>query len=450
MDYRKLKIVLLTSGSPFHNAGILSYDIYKSLKNEGHTVLLIARDYNEKFKGEMKSVFSKKESFVRNLGYRVKNRLSVIRKKDPDYCMFSLKEEKNYIATSRILDQIPFNPDLFIYLFPHRFLNSRNLFELNQQTNAPVCIMPIDMAQFTGGCHYANDCEGFKWQCGNCPGIFSKQDNDITYRNLAYKKKYINQTNLFTLTNSWMNNHIRQSSIFRGKPAYRINYVIDEKTFSPGEKSAAKKLFGVPENKKIIFFGATAVHEKRKGFSYLVDAIRLLHQDLNAEERGMVGIAIAGQMSKEIKSLFPIEVFELGHLTFEQLCHAFRMADVFVSPSIQEAGSMMVIQSMMCGTPVVAFEMGNAADFIMNDITGYRAPLYDTRKFEEGIRSILMKTPDEMKTMSVQCRNLAFNKSSYKSFEHDFMNNYHQFIKNGNKNNAKDYIINIQGFSKTI
>jgi len=428
MECKKLKIVLLTSGSPYANAGILSYDIYKSLKNAGHTIILLARDYDERFETDMKSVFGKNESFVYNLINRVENRLNT-KKVDSEYCMFSLSEGKNNITTKKILKKIPFTPDLFIFLFTRRFLNSKNLFELNQQTGAPICIVPVDMALFTGGCHYSNDCEEYKKQCGNCPGLFSKNAKDITYTNLALKKKHVNQTKLYTLTNTWMSSLIKQSSIFNGKPNFPINYVINESIYCPGDKAEAKNLFGIPVNKNIIFFGATAVHEKRKGFSYLTEAIKLLYNDLIETERSSIGIAIAGKISNEIKSLFPIDVFELGHLTHEQLGKAFRMADLFVSPSIQEAGSMMVIQSMMCGTPVVAFEMGNAADYIINGITGYRAPLYDTEKFKEGIRSLLMKSPEEKKIISMQCNELAISKSSYRAFEHDFIKNYNLFEK---------------------
>ena len=107
------------------------------------------------------------------------------------------------------------------------------------------------------------------------------------------------------------------------------------------------------------------------------------------------------------------------------------MADVFVSPSIQDAGPMMVAQSMMCGTPVVAFEMGNAVDYIQNGKTGYSVSLGDSKKLEEGIRKVLLKTTDEKELMARQCRELALSKSSYKAFEKDLINCFLKYKNTG-------------------
>jgi glycosyltransferase involved in cell wall biosynthesis len=422
----KLNIVLLTGSNPYNNAGIIAYDMFKSLKNEGHNVLLLTRNYDVKFEVNMKSIYGKQESNIRDFIYKVHNRLK-IRKTDPVFCMQSIDEISNYIPTKKILKKIPFKPDVFIYLFPHRFLNAKNLYELSLKTSSIICVIPADMAQFTGGCHYTNECTRFKYQCGCCPGLYSKKVNDITNSNLIHKKKYYSQTQLYTLTNTWTSKYITQSSIFINKPNFFINDVVNEITYSPGNKEESKKIFNIPINKNVIFFGATAVNEKRKGFSYLVDAINKLYNELKENEKEEIVIAIAGKITTDISSLFPFKVFTLGHLTHDQLIHAFRMADVFVSPSIQDTGPMMVLQSLMCGTPVVAFEMGNSVDYIINNLTGFSAPLYDTKKLKEGIKILLMKKEEEKILISKYCRDFAVKTASLKSFERDFVNIYFEF-----------------------
>jgi len=428
MTQNKLRIVLLSGSNPYHNAGIVAYDIYKSLKKQGHTVILLTRNYDERFESGIQSIYGKTESRFRNLLQKVAFRLGAKRRMDPAYYMHSLNEKQKYIPTKKLLKKISLNPDLFVYLFPHGFLNARNLYELNVQTGTPVCVMPMDMAQFTGGCHYANSCEGFMHQCGSCPGLYSKKADDLTYKNLIYKAKFTSQTDLYTISNTWTSDLIKKSTVYSGKPNYHINIVIDETIYCPGEKMEARNLFSIPAGKKIIFFGATSVHEKRKGIIYLVEAINMLYNELDSSERSHIGIAIAGKISEEVKDLFPFDVYTLGHLTHDLLPKAFQMADVFVSPSIQDAGPMMVIQSMMCGTPVIAFEMGNAIDYIFDNITGYRIPIYNTQKLKEGIHKLLSKTDFEKKEMSVQCRQLALNKSSYNAFAQDFISDFNSFI----------------------
>ena len=423
-----MNIVLLTGSNPFINAGIVGYDMYKSIKNDGHSVILLTRDYDPRLENGMFSVYGKLETYILTIIYKVKHKLKVQRKTDPSYCMHSLDEIENYIPTTKILKLIDFKTDLFIYLFPHRFLNAKNLYELNKQTGVPICVIPVDMAQFTGGCHYTNECEGFTQQCGKCPGLYSDEEKDQSFQNFMFKKKYISKTNLYTHSNTWTSTFIKRSAILSGKPSYSCHIPINSETYCPGNKDEAKKFFAIPPQKEIIFFGATSVNEKRKGFSYLLDALNLLYEDLDVNKRDQIGIAIAGNDTPKIINSIPFKTYSLGHLSHDQLPKAYQMADLFVSPSIQDAGPMMVVQSMMCGTPVVAFEMGNAFDYIIDNETGYRVPLYDTHGLMQSMRTILTKTADDKIWMSGRCRDVAVSKSSYKAFVQALTSNFNNFI----------------------
>jgi glycosyltransferase involved in cell wall biosynthesis len=424
-----VNILLLSGSNPYNDAGIWAYDIYNSLSQHGHSVLLLTRNYDKRFELGIESIYGKWRSLFYNGGFKILYRLRK-EKTIADYCMHSLYVKKNYIPSRKILMHLRFKVDVIIYLFPHRFLTAKNLFELNKATQAPIFIFTVDMAQFTGGCHYANNCEGYKHSCGKCPGLYSNKGKDLTYKNMVYKKNYINKTNIYTLANTWTSNLLKQSTLYSDKMNYNINVVVNENVYKPGNKKDSKNYFSIPAGKSIIFFGATSVQEKRKGFSYLVDALGLLYEELSNEEREVIRIAIAGDLKSEIGQLFPFEVYLLGHLPHDQLSRAFQMSDVFVSPSIQDAGPMMIIQSMMCGTPVVAFEMGSALDFIIDGKTGYKVPLYDTIMLKNSIYSVLKKSKEDRKTISEQCRKIALSKSSYNIFERDFMSIY-KLMKRG-------------------
>jgi len=68
---------------------------------------------------------------------------------------------------------------------------------------------------------------------------------------------------------------------------------------------------------------------------------------------------------------------------------------------------MMINQSIMCGTPVVSFEMGVAQDLVKDGETGYRAKIKDSVDLAQGIYSILALEPDKYKLLSYKCRKLA-------------------------------------------
>jgi glycosyltransferase involved in cell wall biosynthesis len=332
-----------------------------------------------------------------------------------------LKEKQFYFPTKKILSKIPSNTDLFLYVHPHHFLSSRNLYELNKQTDAPIFNIPVDMAAFTGGCHYANECTRYKLECGCCPGLYSNKRYDESYKTLNYKRKYISQTEIYLLTNEWTLRQAKQSSLYSNKLCLNLDIVINENLFKPLDKIAMRGKYNMPSSKSLILFGAVSVNEKRKGLNYLQDALRKLQEEMSEKEKNNTAVVVMGNLQENIKDSILFETLVLGYIQPEYLPEIYSMADVYVSPSIQDAGPMMVAQSMMCGTPVVAFEMGNAEDFIIDGKTGYKAPLYNTDELKNGIKLLINSTKEEKKQMNENCRNIALSKSSYAVFSDRIM-----------------------------
>ncbi len=435
MPNKQLNILLLSGTNLYTNSGILTFDIFKSLQKGGHNITCITRDYDSRFEDGIYSIRGKKESYIRNIILRIGGKINQFKKRNPFYYMYSMHDKKNHIAVEKILKSVKTKVDVILYVFPHRFLDSRDLYELNQKTGAPVFVMPVDMAQFTGGCHYANDCKGYKTGCGKCPGIYSSQLNDQTNKNLLYKARYLSKANMAVVSNTWLNTRAKQSFLYSSKPIFNLDVVVNENHYCTGNKENAKAFFSIPMNKSVIFFGSATLQQKRKGLSYLVEALSQLYLELNDQVRAGICIAIAGEVPETVRKMFMFDTYLLGHLSHETLPKAFQMAEVFVSPSIQDAGPMMVAQSMMCGTPVVAFETGNAEDFIFDDQTGYRVPLYDIIGLKNGILKLLSKTKEEKRQINENCRSLAVTISSYSVFSNRFLSVFDEFSRDKNNRN---------------
>lgn len=75
-------------------------------------------------------------------------------------------------------------------------MNTKNIFELYRNTNARVFWLMYDMAPFTGGCHYAWDCNGYRERCGRCPGLYSDDPEDISNKNLLFKRSTLERPEL--------------------------------------------------------------------------------------------------------------------------------------------------------------------------------------------------------------------------------------------------------------
>jgi glycosyltransferase involved in cell wall biosynthesis len=67
------------------------------------------------------------------------------------------------------------------------------------------------------------------------------------------------------------------------------------------------------------------------------------------------------------------------------LSYLYSAADVFVFPSIYEAFGKTVVESMSCGTPVVAFDNSGPSELIEHKKNGYLASAFNSKDLAIGI-----------------------------------------------------------------
>ena len=281
----------------------------------------------------------------------------------------------------------------------------------------------MDMAPLTGGCHYAWDCEGYKSSCENCPAILNNSKKGMSKKILQNKVDIVSKMELYALMGSgWSMKQTQSSAIFKNTKIYPFAVGIDENIFKPLSKTDLRKKYNIPLDKRVIYFAATKIFEKRKGYDYLIEALKKLS---NHKAMSDVIVVIAGK-SKYLDTLFKdfkIDYINIGYLNGNSaLAEGYNLADVYLSPSIQDSGPMMVNEALMCGVPVIAFEMGVAVGLIKNGVHGYIAKLKDSNEFAKCILKFLDLTEEEVNKMSVNCRKLAFETNSYEKQMKNFIN----------------------------
>ena len=75
-----------------------------------------------------------------------------------------------------------------------------------------------------------------------------------------------------------------------------------------------------------------------------------------------------------------------GYIEAEsELAELYSLADVYVTPSLQESFGFTVCEAMACGTPVTAFAVGGILDQITHMEDGYLARVKDSHDLAEGI-----------------------------------------------------------------
>ncbi|WP_305910218.1 glycosyltransferase family 4 protein [Methylomarinum sp. Ch1-1] len=251
---------------------------------------------------------------------------------------------------------------------------------------APIVWSLHDMWAFTGGCHYDEACAGYLKQCGNCKVLGSATSYDLSRWVFNRKAKHFaKHTNLTIVGLSrWLADCAQNSSLFKNNTVVNLPNPIDTQTFAPLEKSIARSLLNLPPDKKLILFGAmNAVSDPRKGFRELIGSLTSL-EVTNTE------LVVFGSSRPKEAPNFGLKAHYLGHLHDDlSLRVLYSAADVMVVPSLQENLSNAIMESLACGTPVVAFNTGGNGDMIEHQINGYLAQAFDCEDLALGIEWVL-------------------------------------------------------------
>lgn len=416
-----LKILNLTT---FDSGGAGSYalQINEMLNTSGYFSKLVVR-YSENNDSNIIAVESRYNTWsfawlLKKAIRFLKKRKNGISRKKPqtlfDFYFFQ-DEQDEYVSAVNILKRISFKPDIILIYWVSEFITSKTINDLRERTGAQIIWLMMDNAPITGGCHYPWDCKGYQSDCSNCPAIVEKKNLVKAQVNLALKKKNLPPELIFVAFSEQDYQRAKKSSLYPARTLIKQLGFIDEKKFIPGNKLVARAHFGINPECKVLFFGASKMNEKRKGMDLLIKVFQSLNTYF--EEKQVVLLYAGYQIPPTIEA---ITLKHLGFLDEKELILAYQAADIFVCPSIEDSGPMMINQSILCGTPVVAFEIGVATDLVINNQTGYRARLYDIEDFMEGIKSMLDLAPSIQEIYAKNCRETGLMHMGLSSFRKFF------------------------------
>jgi glycosyltransferase involved in cell wall biosynthesis len=306
--------------------------------------------------------------------------LSVRKYKDRTKTPFS----PSRVPFSDVVDKINnINPDI-VHL--HWIVGGILRIEDFAKIKVPIVWSLHDMWAFTGGCHYDEECGAYQKQCGTCPVLGSNKLQDLSRKVWLRKQATFGKManlNIIGLS-KWLADCAKQSSLFKGTPVFNLPNPIDTDAFAPLDKQQARAFLNLPQDKKLILFGAIgAVSDPRKGFKELAEA--LTHLDADNTE-----LVVFGSSQPKTSQGFKQKAHYLGQLYDDvSLRVLYSAADVMIVPSLQENLSNAIMESLACGTPVVGFAIGGNSDLIVHQITGYLAKPYNVTDLAQGIEWVM-------------------------------------------------------------
>ena len=262
----------------------------------------------------------------------------------------------------------------------------------------PVVWQLHDQWGLTGHVAYSLDCERWRHGCGKCPYLdeYPRLRNDTTAFLYRLKDRVYSNSRLnLVVPSRWMADIVSASPLLNRFPTHYIPTGIDTRVFKPGDRDEARRRLRLPLDRRIVFFAAANINERRKGLHLLAEALRRL------EDPPLLLVAGNGTVARGIETRY------LGAVLAEEvLADAYRAADVFAVPTLADVLTQTAPESIACGTPCVAFDRGGVVDVVRHLETGYQARFGEVEDLAEGLTTLL--GDDELLArLSRRCREVA-------------------------------------------
>jgi len=393
-----MKILLLNTNDMSGGAAIAAYRLLKGLQQNDVQAQMLVQ--------------SKKSDDYSIIGPEIKwqKAFSKIRPIIDSIPVKFYKQRKKIIFSPAILpDNIykkthNINPDIVhLHWIAGGFIKIESLTKMKK----PIVWTLHDSWAFTGGCHIPFDCKKYTRSCGQCPLLNSNKENDISHKIWRRKKKSWKNLNLTIVAPSkWLGECAKKSSLFHDIHVEIIPNGIDTNCFKPIDKNIAKDILCLPKDIKVILFGAMgAINNQNKGFHLLKQVFKKFQLRGNKN----IEFFIFGSSEPRDEENLGVKTHYLGRLNDEiSLSLVYSSADVFIVPSKQENLPNTVMESLSCGTPVVAFKVGGIPDMIDHQKNGYLAKPFDTTDFANGIKWAL-EDDTRLKEFSKNAREKVIN-----------------------------------------
>ena len=290
------------------------------------------------------------------------------------------------IVPDRILKKIKdVNPDVVhLHWITSGFIKIETLVKISK----PMIWTLHDMWAFTGGCHYNEECGKYINNCGYCPILSSNKKNDLSSKIWKRKKKAWENLDLTIVTpSSWLGECAKKSSLFCNTRVEVIPNGINLNRFKIIDKNIARDILCLPQDKKLVLFGSlSALSNRRKGFSLLKETFKKYFSKKNKD----IELIIFGSSKPRDEESLGFKTYYLGRLNDEiSLALIYSAADAMIVPSMQDNLPNTVMESLACGTPVVAFNIGGIPDMIDHQKNGYLAKSFETEDLAYGIKWVL-------------------------------------------------------------
>jgi len=262
----------------------------------------------------------------------------------------------------------------------------------------PVVWTLHDPWPMTGHCVHPLECDRWLTGCGECPnlaGLFPIMKDTTAFQWQLKKWIMANSRLILVVASKWMYDRVRRSPILSHLPCHLIPFGVDVDIFKPYDKLESRRVLGIPPEAHVLSCRATKDYDY-KGTVYIERSLGMLNPEkqtylLTMNDRGALD-ALRGKY----------RLMEFGWIEDQKkIAQILAASDLFLMPSIAESFGMMAVESMACGTPVVAFDGTALSDTIDAPHCGVVVPYKDHEAFGHAIEELL-RQPEKRYEMGMR------------------------------------------------
>jgi glycosyltransferase involved in cell wall biosynthesis len=157
------------------------------------------------------------------------------------------------------------------------------------------------------------------------------------------------------------------------------NYGVDLSDFYV-QKNNIKQI----ENKEELILGYAGTLSAQKNVKGIIESVKEL-----VDEGLKIKLHFVGSIDK---STFDEKLLDYPFIKYykkmpqKELINFYNEIDIFIQNSVQEGLSMVILQAMACGKPVIATQNSGAADFIEEGKEGFIIPIMNNKMLKEKIK----------------------------------------------------------------
>jgi glycosyltransferase involved in cell wall biosynthesis len=435
-----MKILHISTQDIGGGAARATYRLHKGLKNIGLNSQMLVQ---EKLSDD-KTVFAPKTRLSQGIA-RAKLTFEALPLK-----LYPRRSQTTFFTQwlpDRVIPQVAqINPDIInLHWVSAAFMQIETIGKLKQ----PLVWTLHDSWGFTGGCNVIGECDRYKQSCGACPQLNSEKNGDLSRWVWQRKAKAWKDLNLtLVCPSSWLASCASSSSLFQNSRIEVIPHGLDIHKFQPKNQGFSREALNLPQDKKLILFGALHVtSDRNKGFHLLQAALQELSKSAQKDDWEIV---IFGTSQPENPPELGFKTHYLGHLHDDlSLATAYSAADVMLVPSLQESFGQTASESLACGTPVVAFNATGLKDIVDHQQNGYLAKPYEVEDFAKGI-SWVLEDEQRLQKLSFYAREKVEREFTMELQAHRYSSLFREILTATSKSSNPYPVYNSESSSLTI